>query len=116
MMRYDGSGVVRALTAIEQRHLFGIQAYGNAVGTKLVKYAKTNRPWTDRTYTAKNRIETSTAPSTKGVRVNLHGRVYYHVYLEFVDFKHKGRLSIFWPTIEKVQPEALQGWAKVVKT
>ena len=113
-LRFDPSRMIAKLTEIERRHVYGVQAYGKAVGTRMVKHAKRERPWTDRTHAAKNRMDSTQEYSGNKLRINLHGRMHYHVYLEFVNFKHKGRLSIFWPTVEAIQPEALEGWAEVV--
>ena len=114
-LRFDASRLSAALNKIEQRHVYGVQSYGHAVGTRMVQYAKRNRPWTDRTHAAKNRIDSTQEYKGSKLRVNLHGRMFYHIFLEFVDFRHKGRLSIFWPTISAIAPEALEGWAEVVR-
>lgn len=113
-IRFDASGVLRQLNEIDRRHSAAAVAYGKTVANKMVKYAKKNRPWTDRTHTAKNSIIGESGATGSGVRVELHGNVYYHAFLEFRNFSHAGRLSIFWPTITAIEPEALAGWAKVV--
>ena len=38
----------------------------------------------------------------------------YGVYLENVKFRHKGRLAILYPTVKKMAPEIIQGWARVI--
>ncbi len=115
-IRFDPSQVLQQLGAIERRHVAAATAYGDTVANKMVKYAKKNRPWTDRTHTAKNNITGESGATGSGVRVELHGNVYYHAFLEYRNFSHAGRLAIFWPTIAAIEPEALAGWAKVVST
>jgi len=114
-LRFDYSDFQRKLTAIQQRQLFAAEAYGKTVGNKMVAYAKRNHPWTNRTYTAEREITTSTRWQGRILQIRLHGNVHYHLYLEFKRFRHKGRLSIFFPTVRKIAPEAIQGWAERMK-
>lgn len=114
-MRTDISNFVRTTAAIERRHAFAVEAYGKAAGNKMVAYAKRNHPWANRTHNAQNTI-TATTGWTGGnrLRVNLHSGVNYGVYLEYKTFKHKGRLSIWWPTVQRHKLEILRGWARAV--
>lgn len=114
-MRVDISGFIRQTTLIEQRNRYALEAYSKAAGNKMVKYAKQNKRWTDRTHRAKDGITTSTAwTSGTKLKLSLHSQAEYGIYLELVRFKHKGRLSIWWPTVQRFKPEILQGWANAL--
>lgn len=114
-MRTDISGFARALEAREKRTMYAIEAYGQTAGNKLVAYAKRNKPWTDRTHTAKNTMRQTTGWQDGRYRITLHGGVYYAVYLELKTFKHKGRLAILWPTVNKLGPEIVRAWAERIR-
>lgn len=115
-LRTNPTAHLRRLTQIQQRQLYAIQAYGKVAGNKMVRYAKANRPWQDRTHMAKNAIATSTSWHSGRLRVNLHSGMHYGIYLEFKRFKHKGRLSIWFPTVRKLSPEILAAWANRIKS
>lgn len=130
----DTSGAERALTQIEQRTLFAVESYGKAAGTKMVAYARRNRPWRDRSRAARDsigyqvlrgngqvasgvaggRIMTRQI-AVQGILVGLTAGPYYSLYLETLTFRHAGRLAIWWPTVQAMQPEILRAWADRVK-
>lgn len=114
-MRTDTSAFRQALGAREKRALFAIQSYGQAAGNKMLAHAKRNKPWTDRTHSAKNTMRTTTGWEGARYRVSLHGGVRYAVFLELKTFRHKGRLAILWPTVEKLGPEIIRAWAIRIK-
>ena len=113
--RLDGSSFLRALKSNEQRTLYAIEAYGKAAGNKMLAYAKHNAPWTDRTHSARNTLSVSSAWYGGRYRITLHGGVRYAVYLELVQFRYKGRLSILWPTVAKLGPEIVRAWAERIR-
>jgi hypothetical protein len=114
-LRFDYSDFNRKLSLIEQRQLFAIETYGKVAGNKMVAYAKRSHPWTNRTYMAQNTITTSQGWNGHLYQIRLHGNMYYDVYLEFKVFRHKGRLSIWFPTVRKFTPEVIQAWADRMK-
>jgi hypothetical protein len=113
-MRTDISNFIRTMTAIEQRHAYALESYSKAAGNKMVAYARRNRPWKDRTYEAKFGIYQSTQWLSERMQISLHSAAEYGIYLEFVDFAHKGRLSIWWPTVQRMAPEIIRGWADAI--
>jgi len=114
-LRVDTSGFVRGMNQELQRRTYIAETYGKAAGNKMVAYAKRNHPWTNRTYMAQNTITSSAQWYGHVLRIGLHSGVNYGVYLEFKRFKHKGRLSIFFPTVRAMTPEILAGWAERMK-
>lgn len=114
-MRIDISDFLRQMSAIERRHAFALEAYGKAAGSKMVAQAKRDRPWTDRTRSAKDGIHFSAEWSQPTrLQVSLRSQMNYGIYLEYVNFKHKGRLSVWWPTVQRMSPEIIKGWANAV--
>lgn len=114
-MRTDISGFLRQTDAIARRHAYALEVYGRAAGNKMVAYARQNRPWKDRSRSAKDGIHSDvqwTLPTRLTIR--LKSQMSYGIYLEYVTFAHKGRLSIWWPTVQRMQPEILKGWADAV--
>lgn len=114
-LRFDAKQVLKRFSEIEQRQLFAIETYGKAAGNKMVADAKRHHPWTNRTAMAQNTIASHTKWHGAKLRVNLTSGVHYGVHLEFKRFKHKGRLSIFFPTVKKFEPEVLKAWAERTK-
>ena len=114
-IRIDGSAHLRRLNEIERRTLFGCMAYGKAAAMKLAKEAKQNRPWTDRTHLARRGLTGSAAQHGAKIRVELSHTTKYGVFLELKRFRHKGRLAIVFPTVKKMAPEIIEGWAAVVR-
>ena len=114
-MRIDSSSFQAALKANEKRTLFAIESYGMAAGNKMLADAKKNAPWTNRTHSARNTMSTESAWHGGRYRITLSGGVRYAVYLELVKFRHRGKLSILWPTVNKMGPAIVEAWANRIK-
>lgn len=115
MFRTDVSKFLASLEVNQRRVNFALEGYAKAAGAKMVKDAKRNHPWKNRTRAAQDTIGTKTEWETSTrLRLGLTSGVHYGVYLEFVNFAHKGRLSIWWPTINKHSTEIYQGWANAI--
>ena len=114
-MRILQNSIETMLPHIRDRQLYAVQTYGQAAGDKMTAYAKKNAPWTDRTHTARNTISSSVTLLKNRVRVNLESGVRYGVCLEYAKFAHRGRLSVWWPTVEKLAPDIVRAWAERVR-
>lgn len=66
---------------------------------KMEQYAKENRPWTDRTGSARQRLKGSWEKVREGYMVKISHGVNYGVWLEFA---HERKYAILLPTIENV--------------
>jgi hypothetical protein len=90
--------------------------YGKAAAMKMVREARKSRPWTDRTHAAKNSLNGGAVwNGASRVQVYLSHGMHYGVYLEKVNFRHKGNLAVVFPTVHKMAPEIIEGWAAVVR-
>lgn len=66
---------------------------------KMEKYAKENRPWKDRTGSARQRLKGSWNKTNDGYVVKIAHGVNYGVWLEFANER---KYAILLPTVEKV--------------
>ena len=115
-VRINELDCLRRLGEVQQRALYGCLKYGEAAAMKLASDAKRNIRWTEHTRNAKNSLTGSAFTlGTSRVRVQLAHGVRYGVYLENRVFRHKGRLDIVGPTVRKLAPEIMEGWAQVVR-
>lgn len=114
-IRMDTSGSLARLTQIQQQTLNACIIYGQAAANKMVKEAKLKATWKDRTHLARNTLNGGASWRGRRVRVELAHGMYYGVYLEKVRFRHKGNLAIVFPTVQKMAPEIVEGWAKAVR-
>jgi len=115
-VRTDISRFLQRTTELQRRHDFALEAYSRAAGNKMVAYAKRNYPWSRyRTHSARDGIGSSVHwTGQHRIKLSLTSQMSYGIYLEYVNFAHKGRLSIWWPTVERFAPEILRGWASAV--
>lgn len=89
-----------------------LSLYANTCGKKAEAYAKTNRPWQDRTGNARNSIQGGSIQEDKSVKVYVSGNVDYFVYLELA---HQKRFAILNPTIEKHATEFVEGYRSIFR-
>ena len=114
-IRVETLNHLRRLTTVQEKTLRACLTYGTTAANKMVRTAKLTRPWTDRTHMAKNALNGGASEIASGrVRVELAHGMRYGVYLENVKFRHQGRLAILYPTVKKMSPEVIQGWARVI--
>lgn len=86
-------------------------AYGKIVAVSLQGEAQKNRPWTDRTAQARQRIKGYCVRIDRGIRIYLAHGVDYGVFLEFA---HEKRYAIIYPTLRRKGPEIIAGAMKAV--
>ena len=97
--RFDGSDLMRGLMTAETKSDAAIRMYAENGALELEKYAKENRPWTDRSGAARQRLKGYTGASAVGWRLYLAHGVGYGIWLELA---HEKRFSIIPKTIEYV--------------
>lgn len=115
-IRVDTSRALRQMSQVEQQTLRACLTYGQNAANKMVKVAKLTHPWENRTHMAENSLNGGASEAGAGrVRVELAHGVRYGVYLELVRFRYKGNLAIVFPTVKKMAPEIIQGWANVTQ-
>lgn len=76
-----------------------IQLLAENGAQKMERYAKENRPWKDRTGSARQRLKGSWEKISDGYKIAIAHGVDYGVWLEFA---HERRYAILMPTVQKV--------------
>lgn len=85
------------------------RASQHVIAPSLENYARSNRPWQDRTGNARRRLHTKVVTSADDLSIQLHHGVSYGVFLEL---KQAGKFAILKPTIMQNQAAVL----KIIKT
>ena len=89
-----------------------LMAYGETSARKLQSIAARERPWTDRTSHARQRLEGyCKKDESEKIRIYLAHGVDYGVELEF---KYEKRYAIIYPTLRREAPKIVSGLKKVV--
>ena len=96
---FDHSQVTQNLSKFESKFDAAVRLLCENGSQKMEQYAKENRPWTDRTGSARQRLKGSWEKTKDGYVVKIAHGVNYGVWLEFA---HERRFAILLPTIEKV--------------
>lgn len=102
--RVDASQVQAGLDALMKPAI--IEMYVKTQAKSLESYAKENRPWTDRTGHARQRLTGYVTTIPKGYRINLAHGVDYGIWLELAMEK---RYAILEPTIRLKGKEVVNG-------
>lgn len=97
--RFDGSDLMKGLMGTENKADAAIRMYAETSALQLQNAAKENRPWTDRTGAARQRLRGYIGASEVGWRIYLAHGVDYGIWLELA---HEKRFSIIPKTIEYV--------------
>ena len=98
--------------SVEKKIKAAIGLYADTAAKKMESDAKRNAPWTDRTGNARNSILGNFDWEDNKAVITLSGNVNYFVYLELA---HGKKYAILKPTIEKLAPDVLRGYQKLVK-
>jgi len=102
----DTSGLEKSLDDLEKEFKIKMLMYGDTAAQTLAGYARENRPWTDRTGHARERLVGTAEATDTGVRVVLAHTVDYGLWLELA---HEKNYAIVEPTIRLKTPEVWQG-------
>lgn len=89
-----------------------IGVFAATAAKKMEAEAKQNAPWTDRTSNARNSIQGDFGWHGSKAAITLSGNMDYSPYLELA---HEKKYAILKPTIDKMAPEVLKGYQKLVK-
>lgn len=111
--KFDVTNLMQGLAEREIKTKAALSLYGNTVSKKMEAYAKSNRPWIDRTGKARQTLHTE-SPKWMGntLRLTLSHGVDYGVYLEFCNER---RYAIIKPTIDYITPSAIKGLKNIIK-
>ena len=83
-----------------------------SIAGKMTNYAKSNRPWIDRTGKARAGLSTKTEITAEHIKIEISHQVYYGVYLEF---GMERRFAILEPTVRIFAPQAMTEFTNFLK-
>lgn len=104
--RIDDSDVKDGLDQLRKKVEAGLMIYGETVAKDFESYAKDNRPWTDRTGAARQRLNGYVEAFMHGVRVCIAHGVPYGIHLEL---GHGKKYAILEPTVRLKSNDAIKG-------
>ena len=96
---FDPKDMIRGLSDFEDKFDAAVRMYAETSAKKLEGSAKRNRPWTDRTGQARQRLNGSVGKVPEGYRLYLAHGVDYGLWLELA---HECKYSIIPETIRYV--------------
>lgn len=105
-MPLDFSRIYATLGALPERTERAVMAYGQTVAQKVRNKAVQDRPWTDRTGHARQRMQGDCVRTGTGIRVILAHGVSYGTDLEF---GHEKRYAVIYPTLQAEAPGIMRG-------
>ena len=98
-MRLDISDIESKLETMGTRADAAVRVFAEQGATKLRSYAQSNAPWTDRTGSARQRLNAYVSATANGYRITLAHGVEYGIWLELA---HEKRFAIIPQTIDYV--------------
>lgn len=105
--------IIQNMLNQNKKSLKALEVYGKTVSKELEAYAKSNRPWTDRTGEARENLKgDSEKISDEKVRCAISHGVDHGVFLEMCNER---KYAILEPTIKAVSPKVLKGLDKIFK-
>lgn len=110
--RVDAGDALRGLTQARTVTIACVEAYGRGAAAEMEQYAKTHRPWTDRTGNARRTMEGRLERSGALFSVGVVGHMPYSVFLE-LGFAR--RYAVLYPTVNVLAPQVLRGLADTLK-
>lgn len=103
---FDLSELRNNLLALPERIEQAVEQYGETAAARLVSEARKNRPWTDRTGQARQRLSGRCERTPGTLRIYLSHGVDYGTYLEFA---HEKQYAVVFPTLRAEAPGVMQG-------
>lgn len=111
-IRIDSKQLLKRLENAETKSQLAIRMFAQEGAKKFENYAKINRPWTDRTGHARQRLVGWVETFSDKVRIHIGHGVDYGVYLELCNEK---RYAILQPTVNACSKEVIQGFSKLMR-
>lgn len=112
IIRIDSKQLLKRLENAETKSQVAIKMFAQEGAKKFENYAKINRPWTDRTGHARQRLVGWVETFSDKVRIHIGHGVDYGVYLELCNEK---RYAILQPTVNACSKEVIQGFSKLMR-
>lgn len=98
-LKFDINSLENGLSSMEDKFDVAIRLFANTAASKLEDSAKENRPWTDRTSSARLRMKGKAFKVNNGYKLELAHGVNYGVWLELAN---EGKYAIIDKTIRYV--------------
>lgn len=111
-IRVDAERLLANLESAETKSQVAVRMLAQEGAKKFENYAKANRPWTDRTGHARQRLVGWVEVLADRVRIHIGHGVNYGVYLELC---HEKRFAILQPTINAKSKEVLKAYEKLLR-
>ena len=111
-MRINASDFVKRLSDVETKSQVAFRMFATEGAKKFENYAKQNRPWTDRTGQARQRLTGWVEMFSDKIRIHIGHGVDYGIYLELANQK---RFAILQQTVNAVSPEILEGFSELTR-
>lgn len=111
-IRIDAKEVLSFLENAETKLQAAIRMFSQEGAKKFENYAKQNRPWTDRTGHARQRLTGWVETLSDRTRIHIGHGVDYGIYLELANQK---RFAILQKTVNTVSPEILKGFKELTR-
>jgi hypothetical protein len=108
--RYDPKALQTGLNNFATRAIVAVRAYAETEARKLEDHAKKNRPWTDRTGAARERLNATVTQQPSKIRITLAHGVEYGLWLELARNKN---YAIIQPTIDLKSPQIFNGLGRL---
>ncbi len=110
--RFDPSQISRMLDNFEGKAQIAFDMYAETAAEKMQNYAKQNRPWSDRTGQARQRLRGYTGHIANGKRIYIAHGVEYGVFLEFANER---KYAVLEQTVEVVGAEIMPGFERLLE-
>lgn len=110
-LEFDGEALYNGLSSFEEKAILAMQMYCETAASDLEGYMKQNRPWTDRTAQARQRLSCYVEKTSTGFRLVLAHGVDYGIWLELANEK---KYAILEPTVRLKGPEVVREFKGLV--
>lgn len=104
-VRIDESGALAGLRRVQTAAAECVSRVGHSGAQRMERYAKENRPWTDRTGNARRTLEGRLEQSGDIAAVGIVGHMPYSVYLEL---SYGQKYAILAPTVHALAPSVIR--------
>ena len=111
-MRINASDFVKRLSDVETKSQVAFRMFATEGAKKFENYAKQNRPWTDRTGQARQRLTGWVEMFSDKIRIHIGHGVDYGIYLELANQR---RFAVLQKTVNAVSPEILKGFSELTR-
>lgn len=111
-IRINAEEVLDFLSNAETKAQAAVRMFATEGAKKFENYAKQNRPWTDRTGQARQRLTGWVETMKDRTRIHIGHGVNYGIYLELANQK---RFAILQKTVNMVSPEILKGFKELTR-